>query len=100
MKRVCAYCGKKILGYPHVTVWDEQPKNSEGIRFHTIEEAVLYFIEKLGWSILTKIPKCRGFHKDFCDLTYNENDLVCITCENMTKEKSKGEMKNGAEKTV
>jgi len=51
MKRVCAYYGKKILGYPHVTVWDEQPKNSEGIRFHTIEEAVLYFAEKLGWVI-------------------------------------------------
>lgn len=48
MKRICAYCGKKIHGYPHVTVWDEQPLKSEGIRFHTIEEAILYYTEKLG----------------------------------------------------
>lgn len=45
MKRVCVYCGEKISGYPHVTVWDEQPQKSEGVRFHTISEAVLFFSE-------------------------------------------------------
>jgi len=45
MKRICAYCGEKIFGYPHVTVWDEQPRKSEGLRFHTISEAILFFSE-------------------------------------------------------
>ena len=49
MKRICAYCGEKILGYPHVTVWDEGPEKSVGVRFHTISEAILFFsLDKLS----------------------------------------------------
>lgn len=50
MKRICAYCGEKILGYPHVTVWDEGPEKSVGVRFHTIKEALLFFSDRAKQS--------------------------------------------------
>jgi len=50
-RRLCVFCGKPIPGYPHVTLWDEQQKDSHGVRFHTIEEAALYLVEKLGWKV-------------------------------------------------
>jgi len=53
-KRVCAYCRKEIVGYPHVTVWFEGQEKSEGLRFHTLSEAVLYLVNKLKWKVIVE----------------------------------------------
>lgn len=41
-KRICAWCGEEIRGYPHVTLWDENSEESIGIRFHSREELAMY----------------------------------------------------------
>jgi len=50
-RRICAYCGKEIYGYPHITIWDEQQRESIGVRFHNFEEALLYLAKKLGYKV-------------------------------------------------
>jgi hypothetical protein len=50
-KRICALCGKPISGYPHVTIWEEAQRESRGLRFHTMKEAMLYLVNRLGFRI-------------------------------------------------